>query len=139
MKNENLSKETFEEKISKKLREHRNNLNLTKLKVAQDVCKSFKTYERWEKEGVRNIHDLIKLFQVLKFTTTEVIDLLELPPLKADDLKKIFSDEDALKRIKVDGFCLYVHDKCTYMDDFTLEKLIDILFAERLKRHNKQE
>lgn len=141
MKNENLDKQTrFENKLKKQLRQHRENLHLSRVKVAQDVHKSPKAYERWELSGkcLTNIHDLLKVFQVLKFTTSEVIDLLELPPFKADELEKLSPDEDTLKRIKEGGILIYMRNKCTCMDDFTLEKILDILFAERLKRNNKQ-
>lgn len=141
MKNEDLDKQTrLENKLKKQLRQHRENLHLSRVKVAQDVYKSLKTYERWESngKGLTNIHNLLEVFQVLKFTTSEVIDLLELPPFKADELEKISPDEDTLKRIRDDGILTYMRNNCTHIDDLKLEKLLDILFAERLKRHNKQ-
>lgn len=137
MKKQYIQQEPFEKRISEKLREHREKLNLRQLDVANSLHKARSTYQCWETTGKRltNVHDLLKAFQVLGFSTTEVIDVLGLPPLKLSEIESIYQDEETLKSIKDDSICLCMRNNCKDMPDFTIERLLDTLFAERLKRH----
>ena len=100
------------------------------------VGKSLDTYQRWESSGQRltDIFSLLNVFQTLEFSTTEIIDVLGLPPLTFSEIKAIYQDEDTLKSIKENGICSAMHKKCSGMDEFTLERLLAILLQEHSKR-----
>ncbi len=127
---------TFQERIREQLSQHRENLKLSQVHVAGLVGKSPSTYQRWESTGtcLTNIHDFQKLFQVLKFSTSDVIELFGLPPLQQEELKTLFPDKNTRKAIEEDGICLYMRKNCANMETSTIEKLLDIVSDERLKR-----
>lgn len=128
--------ELFERRLKGQLRRHRERLHLGQKRTADLLCKSYSAYQRWESTGkcLTNIFDILRVFEVLGFSTAEAIDVLGLPPLTADELKDICPDEETMKGIQENGICSYVRMNCGTMDDRQIERLLDILFAERLKR-----
>lgn len=125
-----------QEKLKKLLREHRKNQKLSQNEVAEMVGKSLDTYQRWESSGQRltDIFTLLSVFQVLKISTSEIIDVLGLRPLTLSEVEDIYQDENTLKSIEGNGICSAMRKKCPDMDDFILERLISILFEEHSKR-----
>lgn len=142
MKKENvyLEPETFRESLKGQLPKHRENLGLKQKDVAHLIDKPESTYQRWEAtgDGLTNIFNILKVFQVLGFSTTEIIKILGLSQLKPSEIGEICTDEGTLKSIKEDGIYLYVRNNRANMDDITIEKLLDALFEERLKRHQRK-
>lgn len=134
-KNENFELE-FQERLKKQLLEHRTKRNFSQQGVADAVGKSLYTYQRWENSGqcLTDIFSLLRVFQALDFSTTEIIGVLGLPPLTLSEIKAIYQDEDTLKSIKENGICSAVREKCPDMDDFILERLLAILLKEHSKR-----
>lgn len=128
--------ERYKKELKQQLRQHRKKGNLTQLNVADAVGVSLDTYHRWESTGqhLTDIFTLLNVFQVLDFSTTEIIDVLGLPPLTLNEVKSIYQDEDTLKHIKEKGICSAMRENCPDMDDFTLEKLLSILLNEHSKR-----
>lgn len=141
MKNEDLEQKLFEKRLKEQLHQHRQKRNITQLDVASMVGVSHDTYQRWESTGQRltNIFSLLSVFQALHFSTTEIIDVLGLPPLTLNEIKAIYQDEDTLKSIKENGICSAMRENCPDMKDFTLERLLAIFFGEHSKRlENRQ-
>ena len=140
----NLSTESKGSHIQKALKEqlytHRNNLNLKQAEVARMLDKSEKTYQRWEStgNGLSNIQDILKLFEVLEFSTSTVIKLLNLPPLTYDEIRDIVTDIHTLKSIKEEGVYSHIRNNCSNMDNVTIEKLLVILQTEHLERYNRR-
>lgn len=128
--------ELFQKRLSRKLFEQREKLRLLQSDVADLIGKSVTTYQRWESTGkcLTNIYDLLKVFEVLKFSTPEIIGLLGLPLPSPDELKGLYPDWTIREKIKKDSICPYVNKNCTDMNNDTIEELLDVLFAERLKR-----
>lgn len=110
---------------------HRNKLKLSQFEVSERLGISEKTYQRWEssEETLTDIFKILSVFQVLEFTTTEIIDVLGLPPLTLDEIKVDFPDIEILKSIK---------ENCCNMEDSAIERLIVILMNEHLKRHDRK-
>lgn len=137
MKNENeYLKPGFQKRLKEQLREHRKKRNLSQLDVANAVGKSLDTYQRWESTGERltEIYSLLSVFRALDFSTTEIIEVLGLPPLTLGEMKAIYQDEDTLKSIQEKGICSAMRENCRHMDDFTLERLLAVLLNEHSKR-----
>ena len=125
----------FPKKLKNQLREHRKKQHLTQQKVAKKVRKSLDTYQRWETgEGLVNIYSLRSVFHVLGFSTTEIIDLLGLPPLTSNEIEAICQDEETLKDIKEHGFYFVIRKKSSGIDDITLVKSLIVLLEEHVKR-----
>ena len=126
----------FQKNLKKQLHEHRIKRKLRQLDVANAIGKSLDTYQRWESTGqhLNDIFSLLSVFRVLNFSTTEIIDVLGLPPLTLSEIKGIYQDEDTLKDIKENGICSAIRKNCHHMNDFVLEKLLTILLNEHLKR-----
>lgn len=124
-------------RLTEQLFYHRKKLGLKQIEVAGLLDKAEKTYQCWESTGnhLTNIFDILKVFQVLKFSTVEVIGVLGLPLVPLNEIKDICQDEAISECIKGTGICSYCHKNCCDMNDFTIERLLDILFTERLKRH----
>lgn len=137
-KNKCSEQELFEKRVSEQLYKHREKLNLRPLEVADLVGKSYSAYQKWESTGkhLTNIYDILNVFQVLGFSIAEIVEVLGLPRPTSDDIKELCPDEDTRKSIEEDGIYLYVRKKCTDLDDSTIEKLLDVISAERLKRRN---
>ena len=124
-----------QEKLGKQLLNHRNKLKLSQYDAASAVGKSPDTYQRWEYgQHLTDIFSLLRVFEVLKFSTTEIIDVLGLPPLTLDEVKATYQDEDTLKSIKENGIYSVMRKKCPDMNDFTLEKLLILFLEEHSKR-----
>lgn len=140
IKNQNYQEE-FQERLKRQLHEHRRNLKLSQIEVAQAVGKTPDTYQRWESSGqhLTDIFSLLSIFQVLHFSTTEIIDVLGLPPLTLGEIKAIYQDEDTLKNIKENGIYPAVRERCPDMDDVTLGKLLAFFLSEYLKRLEKRQ
>ena len=130
----------FQDRLRDQLLKHRDKLNFSQVKVAMSLEKSQSTYQRWEATGenLTNIFDLLKVFRILNFSFTEIIKILELPQPNVDELNEFYQDENIEKTIKEMGLTTYVRNNCADMDDMLIEKLLDILFTERLKRHEKR-
>lgn len=134
-KNQNLEQE-LQTKLKRQLREHREKLKLRQLDVANALGISLDTYQHWEKPSQRlnNISDILSAFKVLRFSTTEIIDVLGLSPLTASEAEAICQDEDTLKSIKENGIRSAMRESYCHVDDFTLEKMLIDLLKECLKR-----
>lgn len=134
--NEDLEQQLFEERLKEQLHQHRKKLNLVQAEVADLLCKSVDTYQRWESTGkcLTYIFDILRVFQELKFSTAEIIDVLGLPHLTLNEVKSIYQDEDIVKSIKGNGIYSAMREKCPDIDDCTLEMLLVLLLKERLKR-----
>lgn len=142
MKKNILEKEkTLNERLSKQLFEHCEKLRLSKVEAAELVCKSYDTYHRWEStgKGLTDIYDILDVFKKFKFTTIEIIKTLGLPPLSLEEVQELFSEEAIQGAMKNEGVCSYMRKNCTGMSDTIIESLLDILFMERLKRHQCEE
>lgn len=135
-KNKVSEQELFEKRLKKQLRDHRRKLGITQEYAASLLDKSEKAYQRWESTGkcLTDIFSLLKAFQVLEFSTVEIIDVLGLPPLTLNDMKAVCQDGETLKHIKEDGIYSYMRKNCNSMDYTTIEKLLDVLSSERLKQ-----
>lgn len=135
-KNKVSEQELFEERLKVQLCEHRKKLGLPQWRVAKQIGNAEKTYQRWESTGkcLTDIFSLLKAFQVLEFSTVEIIDVLGLPPLTLNDMKAVCQDGETLKHIKEDGIYSYMRKNCNSMDYATIEKLLDVLSSERLKQ-----
>lgn len=130
----------FQGRLKDQLPKHRDKLNLSQLGVAVSLKKSQTTYQRWEAtgEGMTNIFILLKVFRILNFSFTEIMEMFELSQPNMDELIEFYQDENIEKTVKEMGLLSYVRNNCTDMNDMLIEKLLDILFAERLKRHKKK-
>lgn len=134
-----MKKHNLQFALANELHNHREDLGLKQAQVAESLDKSEKTYQRWESIGnVSNIYDILKAFEILNFTTSEIIKLFNLPPLTLNELKDIAPDMDTLKNIKEEGICNYIHNNCSNMDNLIIEELLVILHTEYLARHNRR-
>lgn len=133
---EYFDKEKFREQLRKQLYEHRDNLKITQVNTAMLLGISPTAYQRWESTGhcLTNIYKLLNVFHVLKFSLTEIMKLLELPEPTEEELKEFYADTVVRESVKQEGIINYVRNNCTDMQDIQIEKLLDILFTERLKR-----
>ena len=138
MKNEYLEEKEIQKRLSEQLNIRRGKLGFSQVKVAMLLKKSQSTYQRWETRGqnLPNVSDLLKVFRILDFSLTEIMEVLGLPRPDADELKKLCQDENIEKAIKEASLYSYVRKNCPDLGDMEIEKLLDTLFAERLKRHN---
>lgn len=125
------------ERLKTEIRERRRDLHLTQAQVGRSLNKSEKGYQRTENEGVglSDIFKLLEILYLLEFSTSEIINLLELPPLKPSEIKDICQDEDALGSIQENELCCYIGEHCTDMDTATIASLLEILSIENRKRH----
>ena len=139
MKNKDFNLELFQKQLKKELRPQREKLNLSRQEVADSVNRSSRTYQHWELTGesLTDIESILKTFHKLKFTTSKIINILQLPPLNSFELKNVIINGDTLKNMEIDknGICSYVTEKITNLGDNQIEYLLDILYEERIKRH----
>lgn len=128
--------EEFQKRLKGKIREHRKEKNLTQSAVAQALKVSLDTYRHWEKDSrpLTDIFNMLSVFQVLEFSTAEIVDLLGLAPLTSGEIKAACQDEDMLKSIEGNTIYSIVREKCSSMDGLTLGKLLALLSEENLKR-----
>lgn len=128
-----FDEEKFKEQWREKLSSHRKNkLGLSQEKFAELLNISHATYQRWESANkLPSIFDILNLFRILEFTTYEIINLLQLPLLKEEDIINFLQDKDALKEGTI---CHYLKENSFKMSNSTIEALLDIISEERLKR-----
>lgn len=137
-----MSKDSFLEKdeITKRLTEEmlhrREALRLKQREVAELIVKSEKTYQRLEStgKGISDIFEILKIFQVLHFSTTEIINVLGLPPLTLSEIAELYQDGETLKSIRENGICSSIRQMCGEMEINTIERLILILMKEYFKK-----
>lgn len=133
--------ETLKKNFRDGILQHRGKLDLTQEQAAELIGKSVKTYERMEQtgDGVFYLYNALKVFQALDFSTLEIIQLLGLPPLKLEDVKKIYQNEDTLKEIEADGIFRYIEKNRASLDQANIARLLNILSEQNLdwyKRRN---
>lgn len=136
-----MSKNDYSEKkiimqLTERMFQHRKTLGLTQGEVAELLGKTEKTYQRCESagSGLSNFLDIQKVFKVLQFSTTEVIDLLKLPPLTLKEVEEHYQDEETLKSIRENSICSFLRQTCGKLESTTIEKMLCILLKEYLKR-----
>ena len=136
MDNTDQSKRNLQARLGNVLYEHRTALGKTRLTIADKIGKSEKTYQRWEStgKGLTDIFDILRLFEILKIPTGEIIALLGFPPLSQKEVETLYQDEAIQNEIKSSGIYRYLRDHCAELNDITVEKLVDIITEERLKR-----
>lgn len=144
MKNKYLKQEfqqEFQKKLKEQIRQRRRELSLSQTKVAEKLGISRDTYQHWEKPSqfLNNIFDILSVFQILKFSTTDIIEMLGLEPLTASEMKAVCQDEDMLKSIQENTIYSVMREKCPDMDDWTLEKLFFLLEQEHFERLKKKQ
>lgn len=140
MDNTDQSKRNLQARLSNVLYEHRTALGKTRLTIAYKIGKSEKTYQRWEStgKGLTDIFDILHLFKILNISTGEIIALLGLPPLSQKDVETLYQDEAIQNEIKSSGIYRYLRDHCAKLSDITVEKLLDVITEERLKRRRRR-
>lgn len=132
VKNNGFRKEEIRKRLTEQMLQHREKLGLSQGKAAELLGKSEKTYQRWEStgNGLSDFFEIQNIFHVLHFSTTEIINLLELPALTPSEIKGLYQGEDTLKGIQED----IIRQKCGGMQSTTIEGLLCILLKEYLKR-----
>ena len=137
----NHARQKMQKRLRHALREHREAMNKTQLEIAMKIGKSENTYQRWEStaEGLTNIFDLLHLFQILNFRSSEILAVFEFPPLSAEEVEALYLDEAAKSEIKESGIYRYLQDHCADLDNLTIEKLVDVITEERLKRRGRRQ
>lgn len=133
-KNNYFEKTEIAKRLTEQMHSHRKKLKLKQREVAELLGKSEKTYQRLESTGLSDIFDILKIFQVLHFSTTEIINVLGLPPLTLSEIAKLYQDEETLKSIQENGICSCICQMCGKMEINTIERLIYILMKELLKK-----
>lgn len=132
----NYEKADLQKRLGNALYKHRNALGKKQREVALAIEKSEKTYQRWEStgKGLNDLFDILQLFQLLDFSTTEIIDLLGFPPLELKEIRTLYKDGAILNEIRNNSIYLYLQKHCSDLDNVTIEKLLDVITEERLKR-----
>lgn len=140
MKNEKISRTELQKRIREHLYARRKELKLKQREIAQMLGKSEKTYQRWEStgKGLTDILEVLEVFRKLKFSTFEMVDVLGLPPIELDEIKERYQDEAILTSIRESSIYIYLRDNCSSVNDVLLEKLLDVITAERLKRRRNK-
>ena len=115
---------------------HRKKLGLKQHEVAELLGKSEKTYQRLEStgRGLSDIFDILEIFQVLHFSTTEIVNVLGLPPLTLSEITEVYQDEETLKSIRENSICSAIRQTCGEMETSTIERLIFTLMKEQCER-----
>ena len=139
MDNTYYSKRKLQKRLGDALRKHRTALGKTQFAIALEIEKTEKTYQRWEStgKGLTDIFDILRLFEILNISTGEIIALLGLPPLSQKDMDILYQDDAIQNEIKSSGIYRYLRNHCAELDDITVEKLVDIITEERLKRRRR--
>lgn len=134
--NNHLEKDKIIKRLTEQMFKNRKELKLTQEKVAELLGKSEKTYQRLESTGcgLSDFFTILNIFQVLQFSTIEIIEVLGLPPLTLSQIKELYQDEDTPKSIQENSICSSISQICAKMDSSTLEKLFCTLMKEYLKR-----
>ncbi|EOS21888.1 hypothetical protein C806_04029 [Lachnospiraceae bacterium 3-1] len=130
-----VNEEQIREQLSGRFRQQRKKLDYTQSYVASllDVSKS--AYQRLEKgQCLGGIFNILAASQALELSTADIIKALDLPPLDVGEAAAVCKDKKACEGIAEEGIYLYMRENCAGINDVTLEKLLDVLTAERLER-----
>lgn len=129
-------KETIIKRLIEQMFQHRERLGLTQKQAAELLGKSEKTYQRWESsgDGLSNFFDIQNIFKILQFSTTEIINVLGLPPLTLNEVEELYQDEETLKSLRENSVYSFISKKCDGLESITIEKLLYILSKEYFKR-----
>ncbi len=135
-KDYSLKREEIIRRLTGQMFQHRDTLGLQQKEVAHFLNKSDKTYQRWEStgNGLSDIFDLLTIFRVLQFSTTEIIDVLGLPPLTLNEVKGLYQDEETIRGIRENTVYSFISKECSRMQTNTIEKLLCVLLKEYLKK-----
>lgn len=122
--------------LNEQMRQNRKTLGLNQGEVAELLGKSEKTYQRWESsgKGLSNFFDILSIFKVLQFSTTEIINVFGLPPLSPSEAKELCQDEETLKSLQENTIYSFIRQKCDKLEIITIEKLLFILSKEYFKQ-----
>lgn len=130
-----VNEEQISKQLSERFRQQRKKLGYTQSYVASLLGVSDSVYQRWEKGlCIGNIFNMLAAFQALGFSTADIIEVLSLPPLDVDEIAAVCQDKKACEGIAEEGIYLYMRKNCAGIKDLALEKLLDVLTDERLKR-----
>lgn len=115
---------------------HRTGLKLKQREVAELLGKEEKTYQRLEStgSGLSKFFDILDIFRVLHFSVSDIIYVLELPPLTLSEVEELYQDGEILKSIREKGICSSIRQTCGSMETITIERLLYTLLDEALKR-----
>lgn len=135
-KNNDLKKEVIIKRLTERMFQHRSTSGLSQKDAAESLGKSEKTYQRWESDGsgLSDIFNILNVFRVLHFSTTEMIEVLGLPPLELSEIKELYQDDETLKSIQENSIYTFVRKTCGGMESITIEKLLCVLLKEYFKR-----
>lgn len=131
-----LEKEEIIKRLTAQMFQNRNTLKLTQKEVSELLGKSENTYQRWESagDGLSGFFDIQNIFKILQFSTTEIINVLGLPPLSPSEAKELCQDEETLKSLQENTIYSFIRQKCDKLEIITIEKLLFILSKEYFKR-----
>lgn len=131
-----IEKEKILKQLTEQMLKHRETLKLTQKEVSELLGKPEKTYQRWEStgSGLSAFSDIKNIFKVLKFSTIEIINLLELQSLTLGEVKELYQNEETLKDIRENTICSYTRQTCGKLESITIEQLLCILLKEYFKR-----
>ena len=118
----------IKERLRQQMFLHREKLGLKQREVAELLGKSEKTY------GLSDIFDILEIFQVLHFSTTEIVNVLGFPPLTLSEVTELYQDEEILKSIRENAICSTIRQTCGKMETSTIERLIFTLMKEQCQR-----
>ncbi len=120
------------------MRERRTELGFSQKEAAHLLDRDEKTYQRWESDGdgLSNLFVVLNIFRVLQFSLTDIIYVLGLPPLTLREIEELYQDEEMLKNIRESSLYSYIKQTRGGMETITIEKLLDTLMAEHLRRKN---
>lgn len=140
-KKEKDLEQEFQRRLKGKIRERRKGLKLRQADVAKAVGVSLDTYQHWESpsQPLNNLFDILSVCQALGFSSAEVVDVLGLVPLTPSEIKAVCQDGDMLKSIQGNTIYSVIREKCPDIDDFTLERLLVLIFKERFKRFGNRQ
>ena len=96
MTEKNYSEEEIKKRLTEQMVQHRDEkLKLTQKEAAELLATSEKTYQRWESsgKGLSDFFVIQNIFRTLHFSTTEIINVLGLPPLSLSEAKELCQDE----------------------------------------------
>ena len=126
----------IKERLRQQMFLHREKLGLKQREVAELLGKSEKTYQRLEStgRGLSDIFDILEIFQVLHFSTTEIVNVLGFPPLTLSEVTELYQDEEILKSIRENAICSTIRQTGGKMETSTIERLIFTLMKEQCQR-----
>ena len=137
MTEKNYSEEEIKKRLTEQMVQHRDEkLKLTQKEAADLLYTSEKTYQRWESsgKGLSDFFVIQNIFRTLHFSTSEIINVLGLPPLTLNEVKELYQDKETLKSLQENSIYSFVRQKCDKWEDITIEKLFFVLLKEYFKR-----